>query len=49
MLQKTIKRIVKASKVSRKNVIKNLSRIKKFMEKFIFKFVRVATVKEKSI
>ena len=49
MLQKFIKRIVKASKVSRKNVIKSLSRIKKFMKKFIIEFFRVATVKEKSI
>ena len=49
MLQKIIKRIVKASKVSRKNAIKIPSRRKKFMKKFIIKFFRVATVKEKSI
>ena len=49
MLQKIFKRTVKASKVSRKNVIKSLKRMKKFMKKFRIKFFRVATVEEKSI
>ena len=38
MLQKIIKRTVKASKVSRKNVIKSLKRMKKFVKKFRNRF-----------
>ena len=49
MLQKIIKRIIKASNVLIKNVIKSLSRIKKFMKKFMIKILRLSTVKEKSI
>ena len=49
MLQKTIKMIIKASKVSVKNIIKNLSTMKRFMKKFKIKFLRVATVEEKGV
>ena len=41
--------IIKASKVSIKNVIKSLSRIKRLMKKFMIKFLRVLTVKEKNM
>ena len=41
--------IIKASKVSVKNIIKSLSTRKKFIKKFKIKFLRVATVEEKSI
>ena len=40
---------MKASKNSVKSIIKNLSTRKRFMKKFKIKFLRVATVEEKSI
>ena len=48
-MQKIIKMIIKASKISVKNIIKSLSMRKRFMKKFKIKFLRVATVEEKNI
>ena len=42
-------RIVKASKVSIKNISKSLNRMKNFMKRFKIIFFKVSTIREKSI
>ena len=48
MLQKIIKRIVKASKVSRNIVIKSLKRIKKIMKKLELNFLELRLLRRKA-
>ena len=49
ILQKIIKMIIRASKVSMKNINKSLKRMKNFMRRFMIIFLKVSTVKERSI
>ena len=49
MLQKIIKIIIKASKVSNRNMNKSLSSIKKFMKMLKIVFLKILTAREKSI
>ena len=49
MLQKNIKIIIKASKVSNRNMNKSLSSIKKFMKMLKIVFLKILTAREKSI
>ena len=49
MLQKIIKMIIKASKVSKRNMNKSLNSMKKFIKRFKIVFFKILTVLEKSI
>ena len=49
MLQKIIKMIIKASKVSNRNMKKRLSSMEKFMKMFKIVFLKILTDREKSI
>ena len=49
MLQKMIKIIIKASKVSNRNMNKSLSNMKKFMKMLKIVFLKIVTDREKSI
>ena len=49
MLQKKTKIIIKASKVSKRNMSKTLSIIKKFMKMLRIVFLKILTDREKSI
>ena len=49
MLQKIIKIIIKASKVSKRNMNKSLSSMKKFMKMLKNVFLKILTDREKSI
>ena len=49
MLQKMIKIIIKASKVSKRNMNKSLSIVKKFMKMLKIVFLKILTDREKSI
>ena len=48
MLQKIIKMIMKASKVTNRNINKSLSSIKKFIKMFKIVFLKILTDREKS-
>ena len=49
MLQKIIKIIIKASKVSNRNINKSLSSVKKFMKMLKIVFLKILTDQKKSI
>ena len=49
MLQKMIKIIIKASKVSKRNMNKSLSIVKKFLKLLKIVFLKILTDREKSI
>ena len=49
MLQKIIKMIIKASKVSNRNMNKSLNSMKKFIKKIKIAFLKILTDQEKSI
>ena len=49
MLQKIIKMIIKASKVSNRNMNKSLSIMQKFMKLLKIVFLKILTDREKSI
>ena len=49
MLQKIFKMIIKASKLSNRNMKKSLTSMKKFFEKFKIVFLKILTDREKSI
>ena len=49
LLQKIFKMIIKASKLSNRNINKSLSSIKKFIKLFKIVFLKILTDREKSI
>ena len=49
ILQKVIKMIIRASKISIKNINKSLKRMKIFMKSIMIIFSKVSTVKERRI
>ena len=49
MLQKIFKMIIKASKVSNRNMNKSLNSMKNFIKKFKIVFLKILTDREKSI
>ena len=49
MLQKIIKMIIKASKVTNRNMNKSLNGMKKFIKRFKIVFFKILTDREKSI
>ena len=49
MLQKINKMIIKASKVSNRNMNKSLNSMKKFFKRFKIVFLKILTDREKSI
>ena len=49
MLHKIFKIIIKASKVSKRNMNKSLNSMKKFIKRFKIVFLKILTDREKSI
>ena len=49
MLQKVIKMIIKASRVTNRNMNESLNSMKKFIERFKIVFLKILTDREKSI
>ena len=49
MLQKNIKMIINAEKVSNRNINKNLTSMKKIIKIFKIEFLKILTNREKSI